>query len=101
MHGDRSQTQRQNTLDSFRNGKIKVLVATDIAACGLNIPLVELVVNFDLPDQKKDYVHRIGHNGQSQAVAAGSGAGLRLQPSGRRASSRSTRRCSSRRCYPP
>jgi superfamily II DNA/RNA helicase len=67
IHGDRSQSQRQKALDSFRQGKIKVLVATDIAARGLDIPLVELVVNFDLPEQKEDYVHRIGRTGRAGA----------------------------------
>ena len=67
IHGNRSQAQRQKALDSFRSGRIKVLVATDIAARGLDIPLVELVVNFDLPEQKEDYVHRIGRTGRAGA----------------------------------
>ena len=67
IHGDRSQAQRQKAIDSFRTGRIKVLVATDIAARGLDIPLVELVVNFDLPDAKEDYVHRIGRTGRAGA----------------------------------
>jgi superfamily II DNA/RNA helicase len=67
IHGDRSQGQRQRALDSFRSGRVKVLVATDIAARGLDIPLVELVVNFDLPEQKDDYVHRIGRTGRAGA----------------------------------
>jgi len=67
IHGDRSQGQRQKALDAFRTGRVKVLVATDIAARGLDIPLVELVVNFDLPEGKEDYVHRIGRTGRAGA----------------------------------
>ncbi|MGZ3650811.1 MAG: DEAD/DEAH box helicase [Bdellovibrionota bacterium] len=65
IHGDRSQSQRQKAIDSFRSGKTKVLVATDIAARGLDIPLVELVINFDLPEAREDYVHRIGRTGRA------------------------------------
>jgi superfamily II DNA/RNA helicase len=68
IHGDRSQAQRQKAIDSFRSGKVKVLVATDIAARGLDIPLVELVINFDLPEAKEDYVHRIGRTGRAGAT---------------------------------
>jgi ATP-dependent RNA helicase RhlE len=67
IHGDRSQMQRQNAINLFRSGKVKVLVATDIAARGLDIPLVELVVNYDLPEAKEDYVHRIGRTGRAGA----------------------------------
>jgi ATP-dependent RNA helicase RhlE len=67
IHGDRSQAQRQKAIDSFKAGRINVLVATDIAARGLDIPLVELVVNFDLPETKDDYVHRIGRTGRAGA----------------------------------
>jgi superfamily II DNA/RNA helicase len=65
IHGDRSQGQRQKAIDGFRSGKIKVLVATDIAARGLDIPLVALVINFDLPEMREDYVHRIGRTGRA------------------------------------
>ncbi len=67
IHGDRSQAQRQKAIETFRAGKVKVLVATDIAARGLDIPLVELVVNFDLPEAREDYVHRIGRTGRAGA----------------------------------
>jgi superfamily II DNA/RNA helicase len=67
IHGDRSQAQRQKAIDNFRKGKVKVLVATDIAARGLDIPLVELVINFDLPEMREDYVHRIGRTGRAGA----------------------------------
>ncbi len=67
IHGDRSQAQRQKAIESFREGRVKVLVATDIAARGLDIPQVELVINFDLPEQRDDYVHRIGRTGRAGA----------------------------------
>jgi ATP-dependent RNA helicase RhlE len=67
IHGDRSQSQRQRAIDSFRSGRVKILVATDIAARGLDIPLVELVGNFDLPEGRDDYVHRIGRTGRAGA----------------------------------
>jgi ATP-dependent RNA helicase RhlE len=67
IHGDRSQAQRQKAIDLFKGGKVKVLVATDIAARGLDIPLVELVINFDLPEMREDYVHRIGRTGRAGA----------------------------------
>jgi ATP-dependent RNA helicase RhlE len=67
IHGDRSQAQRQKAIEQFRGGKVKVLVATDIAARGLDIPLVELVINYDLPEAKEDYVHRIGRTGRAGA----------------------------------
>lgn len=71
IHGDRSQSQREAALDSFRSGKIKVLVATDVAARGLDIQGVEHVINFDLPtspDEFDSYVHRIGRTGRAGHV---------------------------------
>ena len=68
IHGDRSQGQRQRAIDAFRSGRVRVLVATDIAARGLDIPLVELVINYDLPEAKEDYVHRIGRTGRAGAT---------------------------------
>ena len=67
IHGDRSQGQRTRAIDGFRSGRVKVLVATDIAARGIDIPQVELVVNYDLPEQREDYVHRIGRTGRAGA----------------------------------
>jgi superfamily II DNA/RNA helicase len=67
IHGDRSQPQRQRAIELFRSGRVKVLVATDIAARGIDIPLVELVINFDLPETREDYVHRIGRTGRAGA----------------------------------
>jgi ATP-dependent RNA helicase DDX3X len=60
IHGDRSQSQREEALSAFKTGANPVLVATDVAARGLDIPNVALVVNYDLPKQIDDYVHRIG-----------------------------------------
>jgi superfamily II DNA/RNA helicase len=65
IHGGRSQGQRKRALDEFRAGKIQVLVATDIAARGLDIPEVGHVVNFDLPMVPEDYIHRIGRTARA------------------------------------
>merc|ERR1719362_222468 len=58
IHGDRSQSEREEALHAFKSGTHPVLVATDVAARGLDIPNVALVVNFDMPKQIDDYVHR-------------------------------------------
>jgi ATP-dependent RNA helicase RhlE len=65
IHSNRSLSQRREALDGFKNGKYRVLVATDIAARGIDVTGIELVVNFDLPDQAEDYVHRIGRTGRA------------------------------------
>lgn len=65
MHSDRSQSQRQRALDGFKRGTHRVLVATDIAARGIDVSNIALVVNFDLPDNPEDYVHRIGRTGRA------------------------------------
>jgi len=70
IHGDRSQGQRVKALESFRNGKMRVLVAPDIAARGLDVEGISHVVNYDVPQQAEDYVHRIGRTGRAQAVGA-------------------------------
>jgi ATP-dependent RNA helicase RhlB len=67
LSGDVSQAQRGKTLDAFRNGKFKVLVATDVAARGLHIEGVSHVVNYSLPMDPQDYVHRIGRTGRAGA----------------------------------
>ena len=67
IHGNKSQSQRQRTLDDFKKGKTKVLVATDIAARGIDIDAVSHVVNFDLPDVPEAYVHRIGRTARAGA----------------------------------
>lgn len=65
LHSNRSLGQRREALDGFRNGKYRILVATDIAARGIDVKGIELVVNFDLPDNAEDYVHRIGRTGRA------------------------------------
>lgn len=65
IHGDRSQGQRNQALQGFKSGQFKVLVATDIAARGIDVSTVSDVVNYDLPEQFEDYVHRIGRTGRA------------------------------------
>jgi superfamily II DNA/RNA helicase len=65
LHGDMSQGARNRTLTMLRGGKMQVLVATDVAARGLDVPEITHVVNFDLPKQAEDYVHRIGRTGRA------------------------------------
>jgi ATP-dependent RNA helicase RhlE len=65
IHSDRSQNQRRDALEGFKSGKYRVLVATDIAARGIDVVGIELVVNYDLPSNKEDYVHRIGRTARA------------------------------------
>jgi superfamily II DNA/RNA helicase len=65
LHGDLAQPTRMATLDSFRNGEVEVLVCSDVAARGLDIPAVSHVFNFDVPVNPEDYVHRIGRTGRA------------------------------------
>ncbi|MCG2611466.1 DEAD/DEAH box helicase [Flavobacterium sp. SM15] len=65
IHGDKSQSARQRVLDSFKNKETSVLVATDIAARGIDIELLPYVINFDLPNIPETYVHRIGRTGRA------------------------------------
>ncbi|CAE8616501.1 unnamed protein product, partial [Polarella glacialis] len=65
LHGDLDQSQRDNALWAFKNGKAKVLVATDVAQRGLDIKNVQFVVNYDPPSNMEDYVHRIGRTGRA------------------------------------
>ncbi len=65
LHGDMAQSQRNQTLEDFKNGKITVLVASDVAARGLDVDGLSLVVNFDVPMNAEDYVHRIGRTGRA------------------------------------
>ena len=70
IHGNKSQGARQKALEGFRNGQVRVLVATDIAARGLDVEGVSHVINFDLPNEPESYVHRIGRT--ARAGASGS-----------------------------
>ncbi|MFD2915704.1 DEAD/DEAH box helicase [Psychroserpens luteus] len=67
IHGNKSQGARTKALEGFKSGKVRVMVATDIAARGLDIPLLPHVVNFELPNISEDYVHRIGRTGRAGA----------------------------------
>ncbi|MFT7233036.1 MAG: ATP-dependent RNA helicase RhlE, partial [Cyclobacteriaceae bacterium] len=67
IHGNKTQGARTKALDGFKKGTIRVLVATDIAARGLDIPLLPHVINFELPNVPEDYVHRIGRTGRAGA----------------------------------
>lgn len=67
IHSDRSLAQRREALEGFKRGKYRILVATDIAARGIDVTGIELVVNYDLPDQSDDYVHRIGRTARNGA----------------------------------
>jgi superfamily II DNA/RNA helicase len=65
IHGNKSQNQRQKALQDFKTDKIRILVATDVAARGIDIPLVSHVINFDQPNTYEDYIHRIGRTGRA------------------------------------
>lgn len=65
IHGDKSQVQRQKALSAFKAGKVDVMVATDIAARGIDIDQLNIVINYDMPDAAETYVHRIGRTGRA------------------------------------
>ena len=65
IHGDKAQTQRQKALEGFKAGKTRVLVATDIAARGIDIEKLSYVINYDIPNESETYVHRIGRSGRA------------------------------------
>ncbi|XP_050304934.1 ATP-dependent RNA helicase p62-like isoform X1 [Anthonomus grandis grandis] len=68
MHGDKSQQERDYVLKEFRNGKATILVATDVAARGLDVDGIKYVVNYDYPNSSEDYIHRIGRTGRSDTT---------------------------------
>jgi ATP-dependent RNA helicase RhlE len=80
IHGDIRQSQRERTLTAFRKGQFNVLVATDVAARGLDVPSISHVINYDLPESPEDYVHRIGRTGR----AGKSGVALSFVSEGQR-----------------
>ncbi len=67
IHGNKSQTARQKALGDFKDGKLRILIATDIAARGIDVEELSLVVNYDLPNVSETYVHRIGRTGRASA----------------------------------
>ena len=84
FHGDLSQGRRTQLLDDFKASRLQVLVATDLAARGIDIVQLPVVVNYDLPRSADDYVHRIGRTGRAGRV--GPGGELRAAPPARRTS---------------
>jgi ATP-dependent RNA helicase RhlE len=71
MHGNKSQSQRQRALREFESGKVDTLVATDVAARGIDVPDVTHVINYDAPEDRDTYVHRVGRTGRAGATGAG------------------------------
>jgi ATP-dependent RNA helicase RhlE len=67
IHGDKSQGARQRALDGFRSGKLPILIATDVAARGIDVRSISLVINYDLPEGPDSYVHRIGRTARAEA----------------------------------
>ena len=65
INGKLSQTQRLNALNKFKAGERQILIATDVASRGLDIPSVDVVINFDIPGNSKDYVHRVGRTARA------------------------------------
>jgi superfamily II DNA/RNA helicase len=65
IHSDKSLPQRREALEGFKTGKYRILVATDIAARGIDVVGIELVINYDLPEDAENYVHRIGRTGRA------------------------------------
>jgi len=66
LHSDRTQGQRQSALNGFKNGTYQIMVATDIAARGLDVETISHVINFDMPDTADAYIHRIGRTGRAE-----------------------------------
>lgn len=68
IHGDKSQVDRDSVLNDFRSGRANILVATDVAARGLDVDGIKYVINFDFPQSSEDYVHRIGRTGRKHST---------------------------------
>ena len=79
MHGDRTQNQRNQALAGFRDGRYRVLVATDVAARGIHVDSVAHVVNYDLPQAPQDFVHRVGRTGRAGQRGAASTFSLKSE----------------------
>jgi ATP-dependent RNA helicase RhlE len=88
IHGNKNQNARQNALRGFKNGKVRILVATDIAARGIDVPDISHVINYELPDDPENYVHRIGRTGRNGA----SGVAITLVDGGERGKLRDVER---------
>ena len=71
MHGDKSQSQREKALARFESGRVKTLVATDVAARGIDVSGITHVINYDAPAEREDYVHRIGRTARAGASGVG------------------------------
>jgi len=79
IHGDRSQNQRNMALRGFQDGQYRVLVATDVAARGIHVDNIAHVVNYDLPQQPEDFIHRVGRTGRAGARGTASTFGTRME----------------------
>ena len=66
IHGDKDQKERFSVMEKFKKGEVKVLIATDVSARGIDVPHVDYVVNYDLPEQAENYVHRVGRTGRGK-----------------------------------
>ena len=80
LHGQMSQSKRLGALAKFKSGSRTVLIATDVAARGLDIPSVDLVLNFDVPSNGKDYIHRVGRTARGELNAVGKRLALLIDP---------------------
>ncbi len=68
IHGDKTQGQRKKALAAFKNNNVKILLATDVVARGIDIDDVSHVINYDLPQTYEDYIHRIGRTGRANKI---------------------------------
>jgi ATP-dependent RNA helicase DeaD len=68
IHGDKTQAQRNKALSLFKDGKVNILLATDVVARGIDIENVSHVINYDLPQTHEDYIHRIGRTGRADKI---------------------------------
>jgi ATP-dependent RNA helicase DeaD len=66
IHGDIRQSQREKTMQKFREGKLSILIATDVASRGIDVDDVDCVINYDIPDENEYYVHRVGRTGRAK-----------------------------------